>query len=87
MQPLQCTECGALVGVEKFSWEHTSVQWNAAARARCQVLGAGDPGRDGRPGAPRRACPALSDSVTAAAESGAVPVHDDRPVPTPIVVP
>ncbi len=27
MQPLECARCGNRVLVEKFSWQHTSVQW------------------------------------------------------------
>ena len=30
-QPVECARCGATVGVVKFSPQHTSVQWTAAA--------------------------------------------------------
>ncbi|RZK96401.1 MAG: hypothetical protein EOP30_00310 [Rhodococcus sp. (in: high G+C Gram-positive bacteria)] len=84
MQPLQCTECGARVLVQKNSWEHTSVQWDDAARATCREIG--DTG-GGRPGAPRKGCAALTASIARAAEAGVVPVRDPDPVPTPLVVP
>lgn len=35
MQPVECRTCGARVLVRKSSWEQTSVQWDAAATARC----------------------------------------------------
>ena len=82
MQPLQCTECGASVLVQKNSWEHTSVQWDDAARARCHEIGSAGPGR---PGAPRKGCSALTASITRAAEADVVPVRDPDPVPTPVV--
>jgi hypothetical protein len=84
MQPLQCTECGARVLVQKNSWEHTSIQWDDAARATCREIDSAGPGR---PGAPRTGCAALTATITRAAEAGAVPVRDHDPVPTPVVVP
>ncbi|MEN0137185.1 MAG: hypothetical protein AAGC80_18695 [Rhodococcus sp. (in: high G+C Gram-positive bacteria)] len=84
MQPLQCTECGARVLVQKNSWEHTSVQWDDTARANCREIGTIG---DGRPGAPRRGCAALTASILRAAQAGAVPVRDPDPVPTPVVAP
>ena len=83
MQPLQCTECGARVLVQKNSWEHTSVQWDDTARAHCREIGTTG---DGRPGTPRKECAALTASITRAVEAGAVPVRDPAPVPTPVVV-
>ncbi|KAF0959986.1 MULTISPECIES: hypothetical protein [unclassified Rhodococcus (in: high G+C Gram-positive bacteria)] len=83
MQPLQCTECGARVLVQKNSWEHTSIQWDDAARSRCREIGGTGPGR---PGAPREGCAALTASIARAAQAGAVPVRDPDPVPTPVVV-
>ncbi len=38
MQSIRCSECGVRVLAEKFSWEHTSVQWTADAVASCPVL-------------------------------------------------
>lgn len=34
-QPVQCAGCGATVRVVKFSPQHTTVQWGAAATACC----------------------------------------------------
>lgn len=38
MRPVQCRECGVTVLVQKFSWEHTEVQWTEEAVAACPVL-------------------------------------------------
>jgi hypothetical protein len=35
MVPVACGRCGAEVMARKSSWQQTSVQWNAAALARC----------------------------------------------------
>lgn len=35
MVPVACRACGANVLARKSSWEQTSVQWDAAALARC----------------------------------------------------
>ncbi|MFY2858738.1 ferredoxin [Mycobacterium sp. THU-M104] len=35
MAPVACRTCGARVLVRKSSWNQTSVQWDAAAVARC----------------------------------------------------
>ncbi|WP_245663440.1 hypothetical protein [Nocardia inohanensis] len=51
--------------MEKFSDQHTSVQWNAAARAACTEL-------SGRAGA--HTCHALRDSIDAAVAAGKVSV-------------
>ncbi|MFZ3394873.1 hypothetical protein TVH25_16575, partial [Rhodococcus sp. 7Tela_A2] len=56
MEPLRCAECSAQVLVQKNSWEHTSIQWNADARRRCPQV-QDDAGRDGRPRAPPRGGP------------------------------
>jgi hypothetical protein len=35
MVPVTCRSCGAEVLARKSSWQQTSVQWDAAALARC----------------------------------------------------
>jgi hypothetical protein len=35
MVPVACRGCGARVLARKSTWNQTSVQWNAAATARC----------------------------------------------------
>ncbi len=85
MQPLRCSECSAQVLVAKNSWEHTSIQWDAAARDLCYEID-NDAPDDGRPGSPSRGCHALSASIVDAANRGDVVVTDSDPVPTPIVV-
>jgi hypothetical protein len=38
--PVECARCGAAVQVAKFSPQHTSVQWSAAAVRACAEFGA-----------------------------------------------
>ncbi|MEV5648526.1 hypothetical protein AB0L57_09775 [Nocardia sp. NPDC052254] len=60
MDEVSCRSCGACVLVEKFSPQHTSVQWTGAARAHCTEL----------PGRGLHTCAALRDSVDEAVRSG-----------------
>ncbi len=85
MQPLPCSECGARVLVEKHSWEHTSIQWDTAARALCHEIDDELRG-DSRPGAPSKGCRVLNACIVDAATRGIVSVADEDPVPTPIMV-
>ncbi len=77
MLPVTCRRCGAEVLARKSSWQQTSVQWNAAAVARCpqrrdaQLLAA----HGGR--GVFLACSELRDSITDAARRGALPVRDE----------
>ena len=73
-QPVRCARCGAAVLVAKFSPQHTSVQWTAAAAASCaEFARAGRPAR--RPGgALIEGCGALRDSIDAAVASGRLAV-------------
>jgi hypothetical protein len=64
-----CLDCLARVGVKKNSEHHTSIQWNAEARAHCPELGRRGTGRDSHP-----ACPRLAASIDAAARDGRVPI-------------
>ncbi|MCZ2528265.1 hypothetical protein ACFW9F_23155 [Streptomyces sp. NPDC059506] len=69
MQPLECGRCGGRVQVEKYSWQHTSVQWTAASRAGCAELrGAG--------GGSAGSCGALRESIRRAALDGLITVPD-----------
>jgi hypothetical protein len=80
MQPLQCTECAAQVLVQKNSWEHTSVQWNPAARSACRDFSGEQSGAARRSGAPRERCRFLTEAIEAAARAGTVAVLDPTPV-------
>ncbi|PXW30360.1 UNVERIFIED_CONTAM: hypothetical protein DES50_108170 [Williamsia faeni] len=80
MQPLQCTECGAKVLVEKNSWEHTSVQWNPAARTACREFSGENNGAARRAGAPRERCRTLTDEIEVAARLGSVTVLYPEPI-------
>ncbi|TDB97849.1 ferredoxin [Actinomadura sp. 7K534] len=63
--PVACRRCTAEVLVRKSSWEQTSIQWNAAARAACVNLDD-----------PHETCPALRSAIQEAALTGAVTVVD-----------
>ncbi|WUI01186.1 ferredoxin [Spirillospora sp. NBC_00431] len=65
--PVRCRRCAAEVLVRKASWEQTSIQWNAAARASCTGL----------PGDPLGTCPALRSAIREAAVTGAINVAVD----------
>jgi hypothetical protein len=40
LQEMACDRCAAMVGVAKFSPQHTSVQWSRAATATCAEFSA-----------------------------------------------
>jgi hypothetical protein len=69
---VQCRECGAVVLAAKFSSQHTSVQWDAAAVSQCTEFArrtlAGEP----RPLIER--CEAMRRSIEVAALDGRLPV-------------
>jgi hypothetical protein len=77
MVPVACRSCGATVLARKSSWNQTSVQWNAAASARCLER------RDAEALAGHSArglflaCSALSDSIVDAVRQGQMPVVDE----------
>lgn len=60
MEEVSCRSCGACVLVEKFSPQHTSVQWTSAARARCTEL----------PGSGAHTCAALHAGIDESVQSG-----------------
>jgi len=79
MVPVACGRCGAEVLVRKSSWQQTSVQWDAAALARCPqrreaqvLLGARSV---------FLSCSELRESILNAVVSGALPVLDDGDQP------
>ncbi|TDC56261.1 ferredoxin [Actinomadura sp. KC345] len=61
--PVRCRRCAAEVLVRKASWEQTSIQWNAEARAACAGI------QD-----PHDTCPALRSAIQEAALTGAIKV-------------
>jgi hypothetical protein len=73
---VRCARCGAVVLVAKFSAQHTSVQWTAAAASSCAEFGAefGVRTADGARGALIEGCGALRDSIDAAVASGRLAV-------------
>ncbi|MEV6320613.1 hypothetical protein AB0M45_05355 [Nocardia sp. NPDC051787] len=67
MERISCQGCGTCVLVEKFSVQHTSVQWSAVAVAACGEFARADSARV-------RTCIALRHSIDAAVAIGALEV-------------
>ena len=70
--PVECARCGAAVLAVKFSPQHTSVQWTAAAVRTCWEFSASL--ALGRPSALVEGCGSLRDSVDAAVAAGRLEV-------------
>jgi len=70
--PVRCARCGAAVLAAKFSPQHTSVQWSAAAVLACAEFGAR--AARGRPSALVEGCASLQDSIDAAVAAGRLEV-------------
>ena len=66
---VDCARCGAAVLAFKFSPQHTSVQWSAAAVRACWEFSAA-----GRPSALVEGCGSLRDSIEAAVAAGQLEV-------------
>jgi hypothetical protein len=64
-----CARCGAEVLAVKFSPQHTSVQWSAAAVRACWEFSAAD-----RPSALVEGCGSLRDSIDFAVADGRLEV-------------
>ena len=71
-QSVDCARCGASVQVVKFSPQHTSVQWSAAAVRACAEFSAA--AALGRPSALVEGCGSLRDSIDAAVIAGRLEV-------------
>lgn len=87
LRPVTCGRCAAVVGARKSSWDQTSLQWDATARATCAERVEHDLARGDRPltTAGREAfagCEAIRAAVRAAAVRGDLPVHDTDPLRT-----
>jgi hypothetical protein len=70
--PVECGRCGAAVLAVKFSLQHTSVQWSAAAVRECFEFSAAS--ALGRPSALVEGCGSLRDSISVAVASGRLEV-------------
>ena len=66
--PVECARCGAAVLAVKFSPQHTSVQWTAAAVRTCWEFSASL--ALGRPSALVEGCASLRDSIDVAVAAG-----------------
>jgi hypothetical protein len=73
LDPVRCARCGAVVLVAKFSPQHTSVQWTAAATSACAEFAAARAANGSR-SALIQGCRALRDSIDDAVAAGAVAV-------------
>ena len=81
MVPVTCRRCGAEVMARKSSWQQTTVQWDAAALARCpQRREAAQLSAHGTRSI-FLSCSELRDSILDAVVSGELPVLDDRDQP------
>jgi hypothetical protein len=69
---VRCSDCGAVVLAAKFSIQHTSVQWDAAAVSRCAEFGRRVAAGQQTPLIER--CEAMRASIDAAAFDGRLPV-------------
>jgi len=69
---IACAECGAIVLAAKFSVQHTSVQWDAAAVRRCAEFALRAAVGEQTPLIER--CTAMRGSIEAAALDGRLPV-------------
>jgi len=67
-----CFSCGAVVLAAKFSIQHTSVQWDAAAVRQCAEFGRRVAAGEQTPLIER--CEAMRASIEAAALNGRLPV-------------
>jgi len=67
-----CRQCGAVVQAAKFSIQHTSVQWDAAAVRRCSEFGRRVAAGEQTPLIER--CEAMRASIDTAALDGRLPV-------------
>jgi hypothetical protein len=70
--PVECAECGAVVLAAKFSSQHTSVQWDAAAVRRCAEFTRRRTAGERTPLIER--CEAMRGSIELAALDGRLPV-------------
>ena len=70
--PVECAACGAVVLAAKFSFQHTSVQWDAAAVGQCTEFARRTAAGEQTPLI--ESCGAMRDSIQAAALAGRVPV-------------
>jgi hypothetical protein len=71
-QPVECARCGATVEVVKFSPQHTSAQWTAAAVRQCAEFRLR--AAEGTRSALVDGCATLRDSIDAAVASGLLAV-------------
>jgi hypothetical protein len=67
-----CAACGAVVLAAKFSIQHTSVQWDAAAVRQCAEFARRTAAGEQTPLIER--CEAMRESIEAAVEAGELPV-------------
>jgi len=70
--PVECETCGAVVLAAKFSVQHTSVQWDAAALGQCAEFARRTAAGEQTPLIER--CASMRASIDAAALTGRLPV-------------
>ena len=70
--PVECASCGAVVLAAKFSVQHTSVQWDAAALRQCAEFARRAAAGEQTPLIER--CASMRASIETAARGGKLPV-------------
>lgn len=73
-RPVTCQRCGTEVLVEKYSWQHTNIQWTAPSAQVCPEVEAQV--ARGIPASRARSCPDLREAVHQATVSGLVEVPE-----------
>jgi hypothetical protein len=74
MQPLECAQCGNRVLVEKFSWQHTSVQWLSDSASCAEFKGSSD---STETTVHVNSCSALQESIRQAVLDGRISVPEE----------
>lgn len=74
--PVSCGSCGTEVLVQKYSFHHTSIQWQADAEQSCAEFREATERGDRSP-MEARSCQSLRASIEAAVLDGRVPVPEE----------
>lgn len=79
LAPVDCRFCHVTVSVKKLGPEHTAVQWNSEASARCAFFA--EIRASGGRSATAKSCPKLSDSIRHAVAEGCLEAVSSAPSP------
>ncbi|MEE3849664.1 hypothetical protein VZC37_04935 [Gordonia sp. LSe1-13] len=82
LDEVSCDSCSNRVLVEKYSPEHTSIQWIDPDSSACRVFAQQRDCADGSPGKVQRTCSMLRATIDRLADAGTIPISS-RSYPTP----